>query len=113
MAGIAALVLVGLAVVGTMVRRSIVAPAPVPIAEGPIAVQIATLPPGASVQVNGETKCTSDCNLQLPPGQYQIRSRRYLTLNPLGINTLNLRVAQMPSEHEIIAHLSEGEFRWY
>ena len=37
-----------------------------------VAVQIATTPPGASIRVNGEAKCTSDCKLTLPPGAYQI-----------------------------------------
>jgi outer membrane biosynthesis protein TonB len=37
-----------------------------------VPVQIATTPPGASVRINGEAKCTSDCTLPLPPGNYQI-----------------------------------------
>jgi hypothetical protein len=37
-----------------------------------VALDIATVPPGASVRVNGEAKCTSDCKLSLPPGVYQI-----------------------------------------
>ena len=37
-----------------------------------VAVQIATTPSGASIRVNGEAKCTSDCKLTLPPGTYQI-----------------------------------------
>ena len=37
-----------------------------------VIVQIATTPPGASIRVNGEAKCTSDCSLTLAPGAYQI-----------------------------------------
>jgi hypothetical protein len=43
-----------------------------------IQVQIATTPPGANVriasgaQANPETTCTSDCNLALAPGTYQV-----------------------------------------
>jgi hypothetical protein len=37
-----------------------------------VSVQIATTPPGASVRVNGENKCTSDCKFTLLPGTYQI-----------------------------------------
>jgi len=37
-----------------------------------VEVQIATTPPGASIRVNGEDKCTSDCKFTLPPGTYQI-----------------------------------------
>ena len=37
-----------------------------------IEVQVATTPPGASIKVNGEDKCTSPCPVTLPPGDYQI-----------------------------------------
>jgi hypothetical protein len=37
-----------------------------------VMVQIATTPPGASIRVNGEEKCTSDCKFTLAPGAYQI-----------------------------------------
>ncbi len=37
-----------------------------------VAVDIVTTPPGASVRVNSETKCTSPCKFSLPPGNYQI-----------------------------------------
>ncbi len=37
-----------------------------------IQVQIATTPPGASVRVNGEAQCVSNCSLGLAPGNYQI-----------------------------------------
>ena len=38
----------------------------------PVRIQIATTPPGASVRVNGDPRCTSNCNLSLAPGNYQI-----------------------------------------
>ena len=37
-----------------------------------VAVQISTKPPGASIRVNGEMKCVSDCRISLVPGTYQI-----------------------------------------
>lgn len=37
-----------------------------------IQVEIATTPPGASVRINGETRCTSTCKLSLAPGNYQV-----------------------------------------
>ena len=37
-----------------------------------VQVRIATTPSGASVRINGEAKCTSDCTLPLAPGNYQI-----------------------------------------
>ena len=35
-------------------------------------MRVATTPPGAAIRVNGEAKCTSDCSLALPPGEYQV-----------------------------------------
>lgn len=37
-----------------------------------IAVQIATTPPGAAIRVNGAAQCTSNCSIDLAPGNYQI-----------------------------------------
>ncbi|HEX5432344.1 MAG TPA: PEGA domain-containing protein, partial [Bryobacteraceae bacterium] len=39
---------------------------------GAVQVQIATVPPGASIRINGQEKCTSNCNISLPPGNYQV-----------------------------------------
>lgn len=41
-------------------------------ATAPVPMQVATSPPGASVRVNGELKCTSNCAVNLPPGVYQV-----------------------------------------
>lgn len=37
-----------------------------------VAVQMVTTPPGASIRINGETKCNADCSVDLAPGTYQI-----------------------------------------
>ena len=37
-----------------------------------VAVRVVTTPPGASIRVNGEAKCNSDCSMPLPPGEYQV-----------------------------------------
>ena len=37
-----------------------------------VGIQVATTPSGASVRVNGEPMCTSNCNLSMPPGNYQV-----------------------------------------
>lgn len=37
-----------------------------------IQVPITTNPPGASIKVNGEAKCNSNCSVSLEPGNYQI-----------------------------------------
>jgi len=39
-----------------------------------ITVAFKTNPPGASIRVNGEVKCTSDCNIELAPGPYEIQA---------------------------------------
>lgn len=38
------------------------------------AVAVKTNPAGASIRVNGEVKCTSDCNLDLAAGSYEIQA---------------------------------------
>lgn len=40
-----------------------------------VAVEVRTTPPGASILVNNEVKCTSDCRLDLAPGAYQVQAR--------------------------------------
>jgi len=44
------------------------------IPAGSASVAIKTQPSGASVRVNGEVKCTSDCNLELPTGTYEVQA---------------------------------------
>jgi len=41
---------------------------------GSASVAIKTQPSGASVRVNGEVKCTSDCNIELPTGTYEVQA---------------------------------------
>ncbi len=43
-----------------------------PPAAGTVAVDIITTPPGATIQINNDTKCTSNCRVNLPPGNYQV-----------------------------------------
>ena len=82
-----------------------------------VAVQIATTPPGASIRVNGEAKCTSDCTLTLPPGAYQITA--FLDgYEPAasGVNlvlgrpeTLNLPLEARPQTVRILSDLAQGK----
>jgi PEGA domain len=82
-----------------------------------IAVQIATTPPGASIRVNGDAKCTSDCTLTLPPGAYQITA--FLDgYEPAasGVNlvlgrpeTLNLTMEARPQTIRILSDLARGK----
>ena len=67
------------AVVGTLLVIAIVAAIAIhkrnakeAAANAVIQIQIATTPPGASVRVNGEPQCTSNCAVGLAPGNYQI-----------------------------------------
>ncbi|MEO7141886.1 MAG: PEGA domain-containing protein [Bryobacteraceae bacterium] len=39
---------------------------------GTVPVDIATTPPGAVIRVNSDVRCTSNCRLNLAPGNYQI-----------------------------------------
>ena len=42
------------------------------IASSEIALEIATVPPGANVRINGDSRCTSNCKISLPAGNYQV-----------------------------------------
>jgi hypothetical protein len=37
-----------------------------------VPVEFVTSPPGATIQINNETKCKSNCRVDLPPGNYQV-----------------------------------------
>jgi len=41
---------------------------------GSVAVEIRTTPPGASIRIDDQEKCKSNCKLDLPPGQYKIQA---------------------------------------
>jgi hypothetical protein len=82
-----------------------------------VAVQIATTPPGASIRVNGEARCTSDCALTLLPGTYQITA--FLDgYEPAasGVNlvagrpeTVNLPLEARPQTVRILSDLAHGK----
>ena len=38
-------------------------------------IKIITVPAGAKIQINGQDKCTSPCDLQLAPGNYEIAAQ--------------------------------------
>jgi hypothetical protein len=42
------------------------------VADGASSIAIKTSPAGASIRVNGEVKCTSNCNVELPTGTYEV-----------------------------------------
>ena len=98
-------------------KRNINVPEPAAVSSAGVAVKIATTPPGASIRVNGEEKCTSDCTLTLPPGPYQITA--FLDgYEPAasGVNlvagrpeTLNLPLETRPQTVRILSDLAKGK----
>jgi hypothetical protein len=82
-----------------------------------VSVRIATVPSGASIRVNGEAKCTSDCNLALPPGTYQITAfldgyepaASGVTLAPGKSETLNLPLEARSQTVRILSDLAQGK----
>ncbi|MGH9645549.1 MAG: PEGA domain-containing protein, partial [Bryobacteraceae bacterium] len=97
-------------------KRNINVPDSTAVASG-VAVKIATTPSGASIRVNGEEKCTSDCTLTLPPGPYQITAFldgyepaasgvSLVAGRPL---TLNLPLETRPQTVRILSDLAKGK----
>lgn len=82
-----------------------------------VVVQITTTPPGASIRVNGEAKCTSDCALPLPPGAYQITAfldgyepaASGVSLIAGKPETLNLTLEARPQTVRILSDLAKGK----
>jgi len=71
-AGVLVLLLIGVLAVVKLSHRTRSQPAVVATA---LAFHVHTNPPGATVLVNGESRGTSDLDLSLPPGNYQIEAR--------------------------------------
>lgn len=82
-----------------------------------VQVQIATNPPGASVRVNGDPQCTSDCSLGLAPGNYQITAfldgyepaASGIEVNPGQPVTVNLALEPQAQSLRILADLDQGK----
>lgn len=65
------------------------------VAETPIAANIATVPPGAQILIDGQASCTSDCVARLLPGTYRVDA----TLEGYDPSTSQLKiVAEQPAE---------------
>jgi len=81
-----------------------------------VPVQVVTLPPGASVRVNSEPQCTSDCRVSLPPGKYQIAAfldgyepaASEVTITPGKAASLNLTLQPAPQTIRILTDLAQG-----
>ena len=70
-------------------------------------VEIGTAPPGASIRIDGEAKCTSGCKLALAPGKYTIEAQLDGYEPALGSVTLtagkptSLVLALVPQLHSV------------
>jgi PEGA domain len=82
-----------------------------------VTIQIATTPPGASIRVNGEAKCTSDCKFTLLPGAYQITAfldgyepaASGVSLVLGKPETLSLTLEARPQTVRILSDLDKGK----
>lgn len=82
-----------------------------------IAVQIATTPPGATVKVGGEAQCTSNCSIDLAPGNYQITAfldgyepaASGIVVAPGQPVSVNLTLEPQAQSLRIITDLDQGQ----
>ncbi len=82
-----------------------------------VAVQVTTTPAGAAIQVNGETKCTSNCSLALPPGDYQVTAAlegyqsaaSALKVTARQPGSLNLNLQAQAQMVRILTDLPQGQ----
>ncbi len=82
-----------------------------------VQVQIATNPPGASVRINGDPQCISDCSLGLAPGNYQITAfldgyepaASGIAVNPGQPFTVNLTLEPQAQSLRILTDLDQGK----
>lgn len=90
-----------------------VGPGSKPPARSVVAIDVATNPPGAAIQVNGEAKCKSNCRVELAPGSYQLTAvlegfePGAAALNVVAGNpmTVSLSMAPQPASLRIMADM--------
>ncbi|MDP9113190.1 MAG: PEGA domain-containing protein [Acidobacteriota bacterium] len=82
-----------------------------------VPVQVTTTPAGAAIQVNGETKCNSNCSLSLPPGDYRVTAvldgyqpaASALKVEARQSGLLNLTLQPQPQMVRILTDLQQGQ----
>lgn len=82
-----------------------------------VQVQIATTPPGASVRINGDPQCTSDCSLGLAPGNYSITAfldgyepaASGIAVNPGQPVSVSLTLEPQAQSLRILTDLDQGK----
>ena len=104
--------LLAVGIITMLVRRT----AKTQQAVAPVSVALSTTPNGASIRINGETRCAADCKVDLPPGDYQITAfldgyvpaagaLKILAGKPAQ---MNLALAPQPSSLRIVTDLATG-----
>ena len=61
-----------LAIVGAMYLKNRKPPAPAPLPASAVAVNVSTVPPGADIRINDQSRCKSNCRVDLTPGNYNL-----------------------------------------
>lgn len=82
-----------------------------------VQVQVATTPPGASIRVNGEMQCVSNCAVGLAPGNYQITAfldgyepaASGIAVTAGQASTVNLTLEPQAQSLRIITDLDSGK----
>ena len=83
----------------------------------PVRVQVATIPSGAAIRVNGEAKCNSNCAVTLAPGDYQVTafldgyqpSASTIKVTALQPASVNLNLEPQPQMLRILTDLPQGQ----
>ena len=105
-------VLISIAVLAFLVKRARVARA-----VAPVAVRVATTPPGAAIRVNGEAKCNSNCTVPLSPGEYQVTaflngyqpSASTVKVAALQAASVEIKLEPQPQMLRILTDLPQGQ----
>jgi hypothetical protein len=82
-----------------------------------VTIQVATTPPGASVRINGEPMCTSNCSVSMPPGNYQITAFMdgyEAAANNVAVQAgkpvaVNLMLEPQPQSVRVLTDLGQGK----
>jgi len=82
-----------------------------------VRIQVSTNPPGASVRVNGEPMCTSNCSFSMPPGNYQITAfldGYEAAASNVGVQygkaaAVNLALEPQPQSVRVLTDLDQGK----
>jgi hypothetical protein len=85
--------------------------------ETPVEARITTVPPGASIQINGQQTCLSDCISKLAPGTYQVTAlldgytaaSGEIKVEPQKGGALTLTLAPQPVNVRVVADLKQGQ----